>query len=157
MPEENSNDGERSSNPRKKAAWAAVAVLIALPVLVLWMLAGPMNVDDNIALTRNDVVRDSSGARIWLGSMTNVTDSVHREIDVTIRFLDSNDQVVGEVSARTDLLEPGTALALRSPLPPQATRIQVYSLQWRTGRKDKAFALGPWAPWLLGQVQIEWP
>jgi len=44
--------------------------------------------DENVVLSRNDVVTDTSGTRTWHGTMMNRTDSPYREVAVTIRFLD---------------------------------------------------------------------
>lgn len=91
--------------------------------------------------------------------MGNTTDSQYREIAVTIRFLDANDQTVGEIRAGAAVLEPGESLDLEAKLAPQAAAVQVFSLEWRTGRKDKKTdpPLGPWAPWPFGYVQTHWP
>jgi len=156
MSKDAGRDGKLHGSRRKKAARATVSVLIVVPLLILWALLATDD-DGNIALTRNDAVLESSGARIWHGTMTNTTDSQYREIDVTIRFLDSADQPVGEVSGRADRLEPGEQLDLQAPLLREADRMQIYSLQWRTGRKNKYVPLGPWAPWPFGYVQTEWP
>ena len=133
-----------------------VPPILAVPLLILWMMAATED-DSNIALKRSDVVQDESGARIWHGAMVNTTDSQYREIAVTIHFLDSADQPVGETSGRAARLEPGETLELRSTLPPAATGLRVHALEWRTGRKDKHVRLGPYAPWPFGHVQTEWP
>lgn len=143
-------------NPRcNRRLW----VCIAAPVLLVLWVAGALDDDGNIALVRNDVVHQNSDIRIWQGTMVNTTDSQYREIDVTIRFLDSQNQPVGEVTGRADQLEPGETLDLRAALPSNAARMQVYSLAWRTGRLDKSVGepLGPWAPWSFGYVQTSWP
>ncbi len=142
----------------KRGTQAAVSALIVVPLLILWVLAATDD-DGNIALVRNDVVHDDTGGRIWHGTMENTTDSQYRQIAVTIRFLDSHDQPVGEISGRADVLEPGESFSLQTPLSPRAVAMQVYSLEWVTGRKDKKTdpPLGPWAPWPFGHVQTHWP
>ena len=136
----------------------AVSALVVVPLFILWVLLATDN-DGNIALVRNDVTQGVSATRVWHGTMGNTTDSQYREVAVTIRFLDSNDQPVGEISGSADLLEPGESFNLQAPLPPQAVAMQVYSLEWVTGSKDKRTdpPLGPWAPWPFGHVQTQWP
>ena len=131
-----------------------VVGLIVLPLLVLFVMAATDD-DENIVLSRNDVITDASGVRTWHGTMMNRTDSQYREIAVTIRFLDSAGQPVGEATGSTDRLEPGEKLDLQAPLPSQAKNIQVYSLQWRTGRHNVGRLLGPWAPWSFGYLQYD--
>ncbi len=133
-------------------AWAGVASLIVLPLFVLFVMAATDD-DENVALTRNDVVTDAAGARTWHGTMMNRTDSLYREVAVTIRFLDRDGQPMGETSGRADRLEPGEELNLQAPLPSRAESMQVYSLQWRTG--DVGRLLGPWAPWPFGYLQYD--
>lgn len=143
---------------RNNAVRATILGLILVPMAVLWAI---LATDDgsNIALVRNDVTQNSSGIRTWQGEMGNTTDSQYREIAVEIRFLDGNDQQVGEVSGGADVLEPGKSFKLQAPLPAQAQAVQVYSLTWVTGRNDKKTdpPLGPWAPWPFGHVQAQWP
>lgn len=135
-----------------------VSALVVLPLLILWVLLATDD-DGNIALVRNDVIYDETGGRSWRGTMGNDTDSQYRDIAVTIRFLDANDQPVGEVSGVADVLEPGESLHIEAKLAPQAVAVQVYSLEWETGRKNKRTdpPLGPWAPWPFGYVQTHWP
>ena len=133
-------------------AWTVVAALIVLPLLALFVMAATDD-DENVVLSRNDVVTDALGTRTWHGTMMNRTDSQYREVAVTIRFLDQNGQPVGETSGRADRLEPGDKLDLQVPLPAQAESIQVYSLQWRTGKVGRL--LGPWAPWQFGYLQYD--
>ena len=49
--------------------------------------------------------------------MMNRTDSLYREVAVTIRLLDRDGQPVGEPSGRADRLEPGEELNLQALLP----------------------------------------
>ena len=133
-------------------AWVGVASLIVLPLLVLYVIAATDD-DENVVLTRNDVATDASGVRTWRGTMMNRTDSLYREVAVTIRFLDRDGQPVGETSGRADRLEPREELNLQAPLPSRAESMQVYSLQWRTD--DVGRLLGPWAPWPFGYLQYD--
>ena len=136
----------------QKGIRVAVSALIVVPLLILWALLATED-DSNIALVRSDVELDDSGRRTWHGTMMNRTDSRYREVAVTIRFLGADDIPVGEARGQADLLEPGEVLPMSAPLPSQAERIQVYSLQWRTG--DVGRLLGPWAPWSFGYLQYD--
>ncbi len=158
MADDNNSNAKRTENRGRRGIRVAVSVLVVVPLLILWVLLATDD-DGNIALVRNDVVHGSSGDRIWYGTMGNTTDSQYREIAVTIRFLDGNDQPVGEIHGSADVLEPGESFDLQTELVPQAVAMQVYSLEWRTGRKDKKTdpPLGPWAPWPFGHVQTHWP
>ena len=135
-----------------------VPALVIVPLLILWIILATDD-DGNIALIRNDVVIGGEGARTWHGTMGNTTDSQYRDVAVTIRFLDGKDQPVGEISGSAQVLEPGEAFDLQTPLPAQAVAMQVYSLEWVTGSRNKKTdpPLGPWAPWPFGHVQTHWP
>ena len=158
MADDNNGDSKTDEHRRKKGIRVAVPALVVIPLVILWVMLATDD-DGNIALVRNDVVQEGSRGRFWYGTMGNTTDSQYREIAVTIRFLDSNDQPVGEISGSTDVLEPGGSFRLQAPLAPEAVAIQVYSLEWRTGRNNKKTdpPLGPWAPWPFGHVQTKWP
>jgi hypothetical protein len=129
-----------------------LGVFVGVPLLVLYGLAAT-HPDENVVLSRNQVLTDASGARTWHGTMLNRTDSPYRDVVATIRFLGADDQSVGQISGVADHLKPGEMLNLQAPLPPQAVRMQVYSLQWRTGHVGRL--LGPWAPWSFGYVQYD--
>lgn len=158
MAEDDNSKSKPGENRRMTGVRVAVSALVVVPLLILWVLLATDD-DGNIALVRNDVVNENSGDRTWQGTMGNTTDSQYREIAVTIRFLDDKDQPVGEISGSADVLEPGESFDLQAPLVPQAVAVQVYSLEWRTGRKNKRTdpPLGPWAPWPFGHVQTQWP
>ncbi|MEM1081839.1 MAG: FxLYD domain-containing protein, partial [Pseudomonadota bacterium] len=136
----------------------ACSALFVVPLFILWVLLATDD-DGNIALVHNDVVQDAQGHRLWLGSMGNTTDSQYRAIAVTIQFLDSDDQPVGQVQGQANILEPGESFDLQSSLPDDAVALRVYSLEWVTGRHNKRTdpPLGPWAPWPFGHVQTDWP
>ena len=136
----------------------AASAFVVVPLLVLWVLLATDD-DGNIALVRNDVSEDAAGVRTWHGMMGNTTDSQYRDIAVTIRFLDTDDRPVGEVRGAADVLGSGESFSMQAPLPPTAVAMQVYSLEWVTGRNDKKTGrpLGPWAPWPFGHVQTRWP
>ncbi len=135
-------------------AWAGVASLVMLPLLALFVMAATDD-DENVVLSRNDVITDASGTRTWHGTMMNRTDSQYREVAVTIRFLDRDGGQVGEASGRANHLDPGEELNLQALLPSQAKTMQVYSLQWRTGRYNVGRLLGPWRSWAFGYLQYD--
>lgn len=158
MADDDSSNGRFGGIQQNKGVRIAVSALVVVPLIILWAILATDD-DGNIALVRNDLSESISGARTWHGTMGNTTDSQYREIVVTIRFLDSNDQAVGEVSGSAEVLEPGESFDLQAPLPPQAVAMQVYSLEWVTGRNHKKTdpPLGPWAPWPFEHVQTQWP
>ena len=158
MADDNSRAELPAGSERRRGIRVAASALVIVPLLILWVLMATDD-DGNIALVRNEVVRDAYGTQVWHGAMGNTTDSQYRDIVVTVRFLDTADRPVGEVSGGADVLEPGEALRLETPLPARAVAMQVYSLEWVTGRNDKKTdpALGPWAPWPFGHVQSRWP
>ena len=158
MPDDNSRAEIPAGNEQRRGMRVAASAIVIVPLLILWVLMATDD-DGNIALVRNELVRDASGTQVWHGAMGNTTDSQYRDIAVTVRFLDSADRPVGEVSGGAGVLEPGEALRLEAPLPKGAVAMQIYSLEWVTGRDDKATdpPLGPWAPWPFGHVQTRWP
>jgi hypothetical protein len=50
--------------------WKIVAALIILPVLTFWMMVVHQE-DEIIALTRNEVVTEPAGNRVWHGTFFN--------------------------------------------------------------------------------------
>ena len=158
MADQDSSESNATDSRQSKGIRVAVSGLVVVPLLILWFFLATED-DSNIALVRNDVVEDASGSRSWRGTMGNTTDSQYRDISVTIRFLDAYDQPVGEVSGSAVVLNPGESFDLQAPLPNQAVAMQVYSLEWETGRRNKRTdpPLGPWAPWPFGHVQKNWP
>lgn len=148
------NNGGWRSHKLIIPTWTVLATLIVLPLFIMFVMAATDG-DENIVLSRNDVITDASGNRTWHGTMMNRTDSQYREIAVTIRFLDPKGQTVGEASGSADILAPGENLNLQASLPSEAERIQVYSLQWRTGSRNVGRLLGPWRPWSFGYLQYD--
>jgi len=156
----NSNDSSKMSLGgvrRKNEVRVAVSALFVVPLLILWVILATDD-DSNIALVRNEIIQDASD-RTWHGTMANTTDSQYRDIAVAVRFLDNNDQPVGEINGTAKVLEPGQSFDLHSPLPLEATAMQIYSLEWETGRNNNRTdpPLGPWATWPFGHVQADWP
>ena len=139
--------------------WNILAALILIPLLILFILLGPGNDDESVALSRNEVIQLNSGERTWVGTMMNTSSnpspSQYREVAVTIRFLDQDGQTVGETSGQADVLESGEGINLQASLPESVVRMQMYSLQWRTGRANAGRLLGPYRPWEFGYLQYD--
>jgi hypothetical protein len=142
--------GRRLSIP----VWVVLAAIFLPALLGAWVMLATED-DSNIALSRNEVLTDDSGARSWYGTMTNQTESQYREVAVVIRFLDGDGKPVAEVSGTAGRMEPGDDLKLQAVLPEDAVQMQVYSLQWRTGTANVGRLLGPWAPWQFGYLQYQ--
>ena len=133
--------------------WKILAALVILPILVLWFRIVHQN-DEILALIRNDVVTDAAGQRTWAGTFVNTNDTTLRDVAVTVDFLDSRDGVVGKVEAQAAELPFSQRLDLQAPLPPDAVRLRIYSVQWRMGRT--AALMGPFRePWEFGYVMVD--
>lgn len=133
--------------------WKLLAALIILPVLVLWWRVVHQN-DEILALIRNDVVTDAAGQRIWAGSFVNTNERTLRDVAVTVDFLDSGDRTVGKVEAEAAELPFSTRLDLQAPLPSDAVRLRIYSVQWRMDRT--AALMGPFRePWEFGYLMAD--
>ena len=111
---------------------------VLLPWVGLSVTAVRGGDDEIVTLACNEVVQTASGGRIWRGGMLNTGDEYY-DVEVRIRFLDQDNNTVGETSARTDVLGTGKMLPLEAPLPASAARVQMYSLHWRAG---KNFSVG---------------
>jgi hypothetical protein len=133
--------------------WKILAALVILPILVLWFRIVHQD-DEILALTRNDVVTGPAGQRTWEGTFVNTDDRTMRDVAVTVDFLDSQDRTVGKAKAEAAELPGSTDLDLQAPLPPEAVRLRIYSVQWR---KDRTAALmGPFRePWEFGYLMID--
>jgi hypothetical protein len=133
--------------------WKILAALVILPILVMWFRVVHQN-DEILALIRNDVVTDAAGQRAWAGSFVNTNDSTLRDVAVTVDFLDSQDHTVGKAHAEAAELPSSTRLELQSPLPPEAVRLRIYSVQWRMGQT--AALMGPFRePWEFGYLMTD--
>lgn len=139
--------------------WTILAALVLLPLLFLFITLGPGNHEENVALSRNEVIKDAAGRRTWHGTMMNTSShpspSQYRDVAVTIRFLDTEGQTVSEVTGEADVLESQEGIELQALLPEDAVSMQMYSLQWRTGRTNVGRLLGPYRPWEFGYVQYQ--
>lgn len=133
--------------------WKILAALVILPILVLWFRVVHQN-DEILALIRNEVVTDAAGQRTWAGSFVNTNDSTLRDVAVTVDFLDSRDRTVGKAKAEAAELPFSARLDLQTPLPPDAIRLRIYSVQWRMDRT--AALMGPFRePWEFGYVMVD--
>jgi hypothetical protein len=132
--------------------WKILAALIILPILVLWYRV--VNQDDEIlALVRSDVVTDA-GQRAWAGSFVNTNDRTLRDVAVTVDFLDGENRPVGKVKAEAVELPFGGRLDLQAPLPLDAVRLRIYSVQWRM-EGGHAALMGPFREsWEFGYLMV---
>lgn len=133
--------------------WKILAALVILPILVLWFGVVHQN-DEILALTHNEVVMEPAGQRAWVGSFTNTNERPLRDVAVTVDFLDRENGVVGKAEAQAAELTFGARLDLRAPLPPEAVRLRIYSVQWRMGRTNAL--MGPFRqPWEFGYLMVD--
>lgn len=136
-----------------RLVWAVTVAAVLLPVVGLWVTAVRAGDDEIVTLARNEVVQTASGGRIWRGGMLNTGDEYY-DVEVRIRFLDKDNNTVGETSARADVLGMGKMLPLEAPLPASAARMQMYSLHWRAGKTFSVGRLfGAYQPWEFGYLQ----
>jgi hypothetical protein len=136
----------------KVKAWKVLVALLLAPILVLWFLVVHQK-DDILALSRNEVVQGTSG-RMWVGSFVNTNDKPLRDVGVTVEFLDSANRRVGKADAVAAELPFGARLDLQAPLPADAARMRIYSVQWRMG--STAALMGPFRePWEFGYLMID--
>lgn len=113
--------------------WKILAALVILPILVLWFNVVHQN-DEILALIRNEVMADGAGQRTWLGSFVNTNDRTLRDVAVTVDFLDGQNRTVSRAEAEAAELPFGARVDLQAPLPPDAVRLRIYSVQWRMDR-----------------------
>lgn len=155
MADEDSHNGPvrpKRRRRRRRWAWAGVAALLLLPLAALWVMMATQD-DENIVLSRNEVVSGASGERVWRGTYWNHSDSLYTDLDVVLLFVDGEGMPVGQVRGGADRLDPGEVFHLEAPLPAGATRIQMHQLRWTT--YGTRAVLGPWRPWAFGYVQDE--
>jgi hypothetical protein len=132
--------------------WKVLAVLVILPILVLWFLVVHQK-DEILALARSEVMTDSAGQRTWSGSFVNTHDQTLRDVAVTVDFLDSQDRPVGNVSAEAGELPFKSRLDLQARLQTNAVRLRIRSVRWRMG--DTTEQMGPFRePWEFGYLMI---
>jgi hypothetical protein len=144
--------------------WKILAALIIFPILVMWFRVVHQN-DEILALARNEVVTDPAGQRTWAGSFVNTNSRTLRDVAVTVDLLDSGDRTVGKAEAEAAELTFGERLELRAPLPPDAVRLRIYSVQWRMDRTaadrwlrraSESALMGPFRePWEFGYLMVD--
>ena len=133
--------------------WKIFAALIILPILVLWFSVVHQK-DEILALIRNEVVTDPAGRRLWAGSFVNTNELPLRDVAVTVDFLDRGNATVGKAEAEAAELTSGAQLRLQAPLPPDAVRLRIYSVQWRMD--GTAALMGPFRePWEFGYLMAD--
>ena len=133
--------------------WKILAALIILPILVMWFRVVHQD-DEILLLVRNDVVTEAAGQRTWVGSFVNTNDRTLRDVAVTVDFLDSQDRTVGKANAEAAELPFSTRLDLQAPLPSNAVKLRIYSVQWRMGKT--AALMGPFRePWEFGYLMVD--
>jgi len=133
--------------------WKVLAAVIVLPILVFWFRVVHQN-DEILALVRNEVVTSVAGQRTWAGSFVNTNDKTLRDVAVTVDFLDSQDRTVGKANAEAAELPFSTRLDLQAPLPSNAVKLRIYSVQWRMGKT--AALMGPFRePWEFGYLMAD--
>ncbi|MEO8467743.1 MAG: FxLYD domain-containing protein [Gammaproteobacteria bacterium] len=144
--------------------WKILAALVLLPILVLWF--NIVHQDDEIlALVRNEVVTGDAGARTWTGSFANTNSRTLRDVAVIVDLVDSQNRTVGKAEARAAELVSAMRVDLQTPLPPDAARMRVYSVQWRMDRStaDKwlrrasaSALMGPFREsWEFGYLMVD--
>lgn len=143
-------EGLRRWRRRAIATWAGMIAIAALTFMALFVMAATDDTD-NIALSRNQVVRTATGERLWQGTFWNHTDSLYTRLDAVILFLDRDGKPVGQARGSAARLDPGERFHLQANLPMNAVRMQVYQLRW-TGPGGGNAVLGPYRPWSFGHV-----
>jgi hypothetical protein len=144
--------------------WKILAALIILPILVMWFRVVHQD-DEILALVRNDVVTDAGGERTWAGSFVNTNSRTLRDVAVTVDLLDSENRTVAKAKAEAAELTFGKRLDLQAPLPSDAVRLRIYSVQWRMdrtaadawlGRASASALMGPFRiPWEFGYLMVD--
>jgi hypothetical protein len=135
---------------RRKWLWAGGAMLLLLPLAILYVLAAT-SPDENIVLSRNEVVHQPSGERLWRGTYWNHSDSLYTDLDVVILFIDKDGKPVGQARGEAARLDPGEVFHLEARLPREALQIRMYQLRWTS--YGNSAVLGPFQPWPFGYVQ----
>jgi hypothetical protein len=133
--------------------WKILAALVILPILVLWFSVVHQD-DEILALIRNEVVTDAAGQRTWTGSFLNTNERPLRDVGVTVDFLDSQNRTVGKAEAEAAELTFRSRLELQAPLPRDAARLRIDSVQWRM--EGRGVLMGPFRePWEFGYLMID--
>ena len=152
-----------SSRTVEIKVWKLLAALFIVPILVMWFKVVHQD-DEILALIRNEVVTDLAGQRTWAGSFVNTNSRTLRDVAVTVDLLDSQNRTVGKTKAESAELPLGRRLDLQAPLPSDAVRMRIYSVQWRMDRTTAdrwllrasgAALMGPFRePWEFGYLMV---
>jgi len=133
--------------------WKILAALVIMLILVMWWRVVHQN-DEILALIRNEVVTDAVGQRTWEGTFVNTNEKTLHDVAVTVDFLNSQDLTVSKAEAKAAELPEFTRLDLKAPLPPDAIRLRIYSVQWRMD--GTAALMGPFRnPWEFGYLMAD--
>ena len=135
---------------RAVATWIVLAGLFFLAFAFMFVRAAT-DPTDNIALSRNEVQRAPDSKPTWRGTFWNHTDSLYTDLDAVVLFLDGEGRPVGQARGAAKRLDPGEVFHLSAPLPPEAERMQVYRLAWRSNNGPLT-VLGPYRAWQFGYV-----
>jgi hypothetical protein len=133
--------------------WKILAALVILPILVMWFRIVHQD-DEILALIRNEVATDAAGQRTWTGSFVNTNERPLRDVGVTVDFLDGQNRTVGKAEAEAAELPFRSRLDLQAPLPRDAVRLRIYSVQWRMD--GRGVLMGPIRePWEFGYLMAD--
>lgn len=133
--------------------WKILAALVILPILAMWFMVVHQD-DEILALIRNEVVTDAAGQRTWTGSFVNTNEKPLRDVGVTVDFLDGQNRTVGKAEAEAAELAYGNRLDLQAPLPHDAVRLRINSVQWRMD--GRGVLMGPFRePWEFGYLMAD--
>jgi hypothetical protein len=137
----------------KIKVWKILAAMVILPILVLWLSIVHQD-DEILALIRNEVVTETGGQRTWAGSFVNTNERPLRDVGVTVDFLDGQNRTVGKAEAEAAELEFRDRLDLHAPLPRDAVRLRIHSVQWRMD--GRGALMGPFRePWDFGYLMVD--
>ena len=137
---------------KRGTVWAVLAALILIPLGAAFV-AGATDDNDNIALSRNEVVQSTEG-RQWKGTWWNHSDSLYTDLDAIVLFLDKDGRPVGLAEGGAARLDPGEVFHMEGKLPPNAVEMRVYRLRWSREGGPLA-ALGPYRAWPFGYTMDE--
>ena len=133
--------------------WKILAALVILPILVLWFKIVHQD-DEILALVRNEVMTNPVGQRTWAGSFVNTNENPLRDVGVTVDFLDGQNQTVGKAEAKAAELTFRSRLELQAPLPRDAVRLRIHSVQW--WMDGKGVRIGQFRePWEFGYLMAD--
>jgi hypothetical protein len=150
MARDSENERLRRWRRRAIATWAGMAALVVVSFMVMFVMAAT-DPTENIALSRNEVVRTPMGERTWRGTFWNHSDSLYTDLDAVVLFLDEEGRPVGQARGAAARLDPGETFHLQAPLPAEAVRMQIYQMRWTSDGGHRA-VLGPYRSWSFGYV-----